>query len=53
MLSVVSIWNSFTPDSAMNLPMRQFELCSSEWCMSMNDRLCSIVRTLWWCLMLR
>ena len=51
-LSVVSIWKTFTPASAMSRPIRQFEVCSSEWCMSMNERLCCIVRTLWWWRML-
>ncbi len=33
--------------------MRQFEVCSSELWRSMNERLCCIVRTLWWWRMLR
>ena len=38
-LSVVSIWKIFTPEAAISLPMRQFELRSSELCSSMNERL--------------
>ena len=30
LLSVVSIWKTFTPDSAMSRPMRQFDECSSD-----------------------
>ena len=33
----------------MSLPIRQLEVCSCEWCRSMNDLLARIVRTLWWC----
>ena len=47
MFSVVSIWNTFTPLSAINRPIRQFEVCSSERCWSMKDRLCCMVRALW------
>src|SRR2546423_13460004 len=47
-LSVVSIWKTLTPDSAITRPMRQLDECSSERCWSMNERLCCMVRTLWW-----
>ena len=47
LLSVVSIWKIFTPASRRTLPIRQLELCSSEWCRSMKLRLCCIVVTLW------
>src|SRR5204863_4261547 len=49
LLSVVSIWKTLTPTFLMNRPMRQLEECSSDLCWSMNDRLCCMVRTLWWC----
>ena len=48
LLSVVSIWKIFTPASRSTLPIRQFELCSSELCRSMKLRLCRMVWTLWW-----
>ena len=47
-LSVVSIWKILTPASAMNRPMRQFELCSSEAGASMKERECCMVCGLWW-----
>src|ERR1700721_2552970 len=43
LLSVVSIWKIFTPDSAMRRPMRQLAECSSEAGWSMNDFECRIV----------
>src|SRR6476659_4723225 len=48
LFSVVSIWKTLTPLLAINRPMRQLDECSSDRCWSMNDRLCCIVRTLWW-----
>jgi hypothetical protein len=45
---VVSIWKIFTPLFRSTSPMRQFDECSSEACWSMNERLCCMVRTLWW-----
>ena len=49
MLTVVSIWKTFTPLSRSTFPIRQFDEWSSLWWRSMNDRLCCIVWTLWWC----
>ena len=46
--SVVSIWNTLTPESTSTLPMRQLLLCSSLRCWSMKLRLCVIVCGLWW-----
>ncbi len=37
LLSVVSIWKTLTPDSAISLPMRQLDECSSDAGWSMND----------------
>src|SRR5215210_7621176 len=51
-LRVVSIWKIFTAPASRR-PMRHVELCSSELGGSMNDRLCCIPVTLWWCLRLR
>ena len=48
LLSVVSIWKIFTPDSAMRRPMRQLAECSSEAGWSMKDFECRIVCGLWW-----
>ena len=48
LLSVVSIWKIFTPDSAMSRPMRQFDECSSEAGWSMKDFEWRIVCGLWW-----
>ena len=48
MLSVVSIWNTFTPESISTLPIRQLLLCSSLWRWSMKLWLASIVAGLWW-----
>ncbi len=53
LLMVVSIWKTFTPASAMTLPMRQLLWCSSELWRSMKLLECSMVCTLWWCLIER
>ena len=46
--SVVSIWNTLTPESTSTLPIRQLLLCSSLRCWSMKLWLASIVVGLWW-----
>ena len=51
-LSVVSIWKTWQC-WARTRPMRQVALCSSELGGSMNERLCCMPTTLWWCLRLR
>ena len=48
MFSVVSIWNTFTPESTSTLPIRQLLLCSSLRCWSMKLWLASMVVGLWW-----
>src|SRR5580700_1537128 len=48
LLSVVSIWKIFTPDSAMSRPIRQLDECSSDDGWSMNDVEWRIVCGLWW-----
>ncbi len=49
MLSVVSMWKTLTC-SLSTRPIRQAEVCISEFFGSMNDRECTIVWLLWWCL---
>src|SRR3984957_16520439 len=48
LLSVVSIWKIFTPDSAMRRPMRQLAEWSSEAGWSMKLFECCMVGGLWW-----
>ena len=48
LLSVVSIWKTFTPASAISRPIRQLEECSSEDGASMKDFECRMVWGLWW-----
>jgi hypothetical protein len=47
LLSVVSIWKTLTPASAMSRPMRQLAECNSEAGWSMKDLECCMVCGLW------